>query len=269
MTSTLTSKPLVVFIHGLWLHASSWHPWIEAFDEAGYTATAPGWPGEADTVEAARNEPDREAGHGIDDIVDHYANVIAAEHRPPILIGHSFGGTIVEKLLGQNRGVAGIAIDAAAIKGVLPVPISALRSAAPVLKHPANKHKTVSLDAAEFQYAFGNAIPADESDALWQRWTIPAPGKPIFQAAAANFSPHSEDEVDTKNSGRGPLLLIAGGKDHTVPTSVTRSTRNRYRHSDATTDYVEFPGRGHSLVIDSGWREVADVCLAWLAKLGL
>jgi alpha-beta hydrolase superfamily lysophospholipase len=269
MTTTSATKPPVVFIHGLWLHSSSWYPWIEAFAEAGYSATAPGWPGEADTVDAARAEPDREADHGIDDVVAHYAGLIASHDTPPILIGHSFGGTIVEKLLGQNLGVAGIAIDAAAIKGVLPVPVTALRSAAPVLKHPSNKHKTVSLDAAEFLYAFGNAIPADESDALWQQWTIPAPGKPIFQAAAANFNPHSEDKVDTKNGDRGPLLLIAGGKDHTVPTSVTKSTRNRYRHSAATTDYLEFPDRGHSLVIDSGWREIADTCLAWLTDHGL
>ena len=267
--SPTTTKPPVMFIHGLWLHSSSWQPWIEAFAEGGYTAIAPGWPGEADTVQAARAEPDREADHGIDDIVTHYASIIDSSDRPPILIGHSFGGTIVEKLLGQNLGAAGIAIDAAAIKGVLPVPVSALRSAAPVLKHPSNKHKTVSLTGKEFQYAFGNAIPADESDTLWQQWTIPAPGKPIFQAASANFNPHSEDKVDTKNSNRGPLLLIAGGKDHTVPPSVTKSTRNRYRHTDATTDYLEFADRGHSLVIDSGWRDIADTCLKWLADQGL
>ena len=239
-------------------------PLDRAFTAAGYRATAPSWPDEADTVEATRDEPDRQAGHGIDDLVDHYTNLIADLDRPPILIGHSFGGTIVERLLTPDHGAAGIAIDAAPIKGVLPVPVSSLRSAFPVLKHPSNRHRTVSLTAEEFRYGFGNAITPDESDTLWQRWTIPSPGRPIFQAATANFSPHSEDKVDTNNSDRGPLLLIAGGQDHTVPPSVTKSTRNRYKHSDATTEYLDFPDRGHSLVIDNGWADVADACIAWL-----
>ena len=259
-----STKPPVMFIHGLWLHSSSWLPWIEAFEEAGYEASAPGWPDEADTVEAARAEPDAQAGHGIDDVVDHYTELVAALERPPVLIGHSFGGTIVERLLGGGVGAAGIAIDAAPIKGVLPVPISALRSAFPVLKRPSNAHKTVSLTAEQFRYAFGNAVPADESDELWQRWNIPAPGRPIFQSATANFSPHSESKVDTHNDSRGPLLLVAGGNDHTVPETITESTLKQYKHTTATTDLIAFPDRGHSLVIDHGWREIADACIAWL-----
>ena len=262
--TTTAAKPPVMFIHGLWLHSSSWFPWIEAFEEAGYEASAPGWPDEADTVEATRAEPDRQAGHGIDDVVDHYTALIEHMDRQPVLIGHSFGGTIVERLLGNGVGAAGIAIDAAPIKGVLPVPISSLRSAFPVLKNPANSHRAIALTPEQFRYGFGNAIPADESDQLWEQWTIPSPGKPIFQAATANFTPHSEAKVNTKNGSRGPLLLVAGGKDHTVPEAITKSTLKQYKHSDATTSMIEFPDRGHSLVIDSGWREIADACIEWL-----
>jgi pimeloyl-ACP methyl ester carboxylesterase len=260
-----TATP-VVFIHGLWLHASSWAPWLERFTSAGYAPVAPGWPGDPGTVEAARADPESIADHGIDDVVEHYAAAIRELASPPVLIGHSFGGMIAEKLLGQNLGAAAIAIDAAPIKGVLPLPISALRSAFPVLKNPANRHRAVSLTAEQFRYAFGNAIPQEESDALFERWAIPAPGKPLFQAAAANVSPHSEAAVDTRNTSRGPLLLITGGHDHTVPGAITRSTLHLYRHSSAPTELHEFPDRGHSLVIDHGWREIADSCLDWLRQ---
>ena len=202
--TTSSTKAPVMFVHGLWLHATSWTPWIERFAAAGYDATAPRWPDEADTVDATRADPDAQAGHGIDDVVEHHAALIAALDQPPILIGHSFGGTIVERLLTSGLGVAGIAIDAAPIKGVLPVPISSLRSAFPVLKNPANTHRTVALTAEQFRYGFGNAIPQEESDQLWEQWTIPSPGRPIFQSATANLTPHSEAKVDTRNDDRGP-----------------------------------------------------------------
>ncbi|MGX7677829.1 alpha/beta hydrolase [Jatrophihabitans sp. DSM 45814] len=259
----------VLFVHGLWLHASSWGPWVDFFNGAGYSASAPGWPGDGETVASTRENSDAIAGHGIDDVVAHYTDIINGLDAKPILIGHSFGGTIVEKLLGQNLGAAAIAIDAAPIKGVLPVPISALRAAFPVLHNPANKDRAVSLTAEQFRYAFGNALPETESNELYERWSIPAPGKPLFQAATANFSPHSEAKVDTENSERGPLLLIMGGKDHTVPEAITKSTLKQYRHSTALTELVEFADRGHSLVIDSGWREVAESSLAWLKTNGL
>jgi len=152
---------------------------------------------------------------------------------------------------------------------VLPLPLSALRATLPVFRNPANKHRSVSLTAEQFRYAFGNAIPEEESDALHARWTIPAPGKPLFEAAAANFNPHSPAKVATENRDRGPLLLITGGRDHTVPEAVTRATLKQYRHSEAVTDLLEFPDRGHSLTVDSGWREVADAALMWLHKQGL
>jgi pimeloyl-ACP methyl ester carboxylesterase len=256
----------VVFIHGLWLHATSWDPWIDLFRESGYAPVAPGWPGDPDSVKEARANGESIADHGIDDVVAHYAAIIETLPARPILIGHSFGGMIAQKLLGQDLAVAAVAIDAAQIKGVLPLPLSALRATLPVFKNPANRHKAVSLTAAQFRFAFGNAISEEESDELYERWTIPAPGKPLFEAAAANFDPHSPAKVNTANELRGPLLLMTGGKDHTVPEAVTRATLKQYRHSDAVTDLVEFPDRGHSLTIDSGWREVADTAQTWLAK---
>jgi pimeloyl-ACP methyl ester carboxylesterase len=267
--TTPTTPTPVIFIHGLWLHATSWQPWIDLFRNEGYDPSAPGWPGDPDTVQEARANPESIADHGIDDVVEHYAAIIRELPALPILIGHSFGGMIAQKLLGQNLAAAAVAIDAAQIKGVLPLPLSALRATLPVFKNPANKHRAVSLTAEQFRFAFGNALTAEESDTLYERWTIPAPGKPLFEAAAANFNPHSPAKVDTANAARGPLLLMTGGKDHTVPEAVTRATLKQYRHSDAVTDITDFPDRGHSLTIDSGWREVAGTALDWLRRQSL
>jgi len=265
----MTEATPVLFIHGLWLHATSWQPWIELFEAAGYRASAPGWPGDPATVDEARANPEPMADHGIDDVVSHYAKLIADLPARPILIGHSFGGMIAQKLLGQDLAAAAVAIDAAQIKGVLPLPLSALRATLPVFKNPGNKHKTVALTAEQFRFAFGNAIPPEESDELFAKWTMPAPGKPLFEAASANFNPHSPAKVDTDNDTRGPLLLMMGGKDHTVPEAITKSTLKQYRGSDAVTDILEFADRGHSLTIDHGWREVADASLTWLKAQGL
>lgn len=259
----------VVFIHGLWLHASSWSPWLELFENAGYAPVAPGWPGEPATVEEARQRPDAVANIGIDDATEHFARIIEALPSPPVLIGHSFGGLIVEKLLGQGRGAAGVAIDPAQIKGVLPLPLAQLRAGLPALGNPTNLHKAVSLTREEFRFGFGNALTEEESDALFERWTIPSPARPLFQAAAANFVLHSEAAVATDNETRGPLLLISGTADHTVPDVVTRSTLKQYRKSSAVTELTQFEGRGHSLTIDSGWKEVADAVVDWLKAQGL
>jgi pimeloyl-ACP methyl ester carboxylesterase len=256
----------VVFIHGLWLHARSWQTWIEVFEAAGYAPVAPGWPGEPADVQAARRAPDAVADVGIDDVTAHFAGIIDALPAEPILIGHSFGGMIAEKLLGEGRGVGAVAIDAAQIKGVLPLPLSALHATLPVFRNPANKHRSVMLTKADFRYAFGNAVGEDESDALWEQWVVPSPGRPLCEAAASNFSLRSPAAVNTRNGTRGPLLLVMGGKDHTVPEVITKATAKLYRNSGAETDVVEFADRGHSLTVDHGWRTVAEVTLRWLAE---
>jgi pimeloyl-ACP methyl ester carboxylesterase len=265
----MTAKQLpVLFIHGLWLHADSWSPWVDLFTQNGYGAFAAGWPGVPETVGEARANPESLAGQGIDDIVAHYTTIIDTLPARPIVIGHSFGGMIAQKLLGQDKAAAAIGIDAAQIKGVFQLPLSGLRSAWPVFKNPANKRRAVSLNADQFRFSFGNAVSREESDALHQKWTIPAPGRPLFEAAAANFSSRSPAKVATDNSERGPLLLVAGGEDHTVPKSIAKSTLKRYRRSSAITELIEIPGRGHSLTVDAGWREVAQTCLTWLARQG-
>ena len=260
----MASGTPVVFIHGLWLHATSWGPWVELFRENGYDPIAPGWPGEPDTVEAARANPEVIAGYGITEVADYYAKIIESLPTPPILVGHSFGGLLVQNLLAKDLAVAAVAIDAAPIKGVLSLPISALRVASIALKNPANRNKGVSLTADEFHFGFGNALTEEESAQLFEKWAIPSPGKPLFEAALANFAPHSPAAVDTKKEVRGPLLLTAGGKDHTVPESITKSEAKLYRKSPAVTDYIAFADRGHSLTIDHGWRIVAESTLSWL-----
>ncbi len=257
----------VVFIHGLWLHATSWNPWLELFRDAGYDPIAPGWPQEPPTVEEAREHPELFANQSIDDVTTHFAGIIESLETEPVIIGHSFGGLFTEKLLGQDHGLAAVAIDPAQIKGVLPLPIAQLRAALPALGNPGNLHKAVSLTAKQFRYGFGNELTEEESDSLFEQWAIPGPARVVFQAAAANFALHSEAKVNTDNDKRGPLLLISGRQDHTVPDVTTRSTLKQYRDSTAVTELKQFDGRGHSLTIDSGWREVADAVLEWLEPI--
>jgi pimeloyl-ACP methyl ester carboxylesterase len=254
----------VVFIHGLWLHATSWNRWLELYRAAGYEPVAPGWPGEPPTVAEARAKPELVADMSIDDAIAHYAEIINSLDVKPIVIGHSFGGLLAEKLLGQDLAVAAVAIDPAQIKGVLPLPLAQLRAALPALGNPANLHKAVSLTVKEFRFGFGNELTEQESDALFEQWAIPSPARPLFQAAVANFVLHSQAKVATENETRGPLLLISGKQDHTVPDVTTRSTLKQYRDSAAVTELKQFEGRGHSLTIDSGWREVADATIEWL-----
>ena len=261
---TAPTRP-VVFIHGLWLHASSWAPWIDLFRESGYDPIAPGWPGEPATVAEACENPDVVADLTIDKVTDHYAEIIRGLPVPPVIIGHSFGGLFTEKLLGQGYGAAGVAIDPAQIKGVLPLPLAQLRAGLPGLGNPANLHKSVALTQKEFRFGFGNAVTEEESDQLFESWTIPSPARPLFQAAAANFAVHSQAKVATDNETRGPLLLISGTADHTVPDVTTRSTLKQYRDSSAVTELQQVEGRGHSLTIDNGWKDVADAVLTWLA----
>jgi pimeloyl-ACP methyl ester carboxylesterase len=256
----------VLFVHGLWLHAGSWGAWVDRFREAGYAPVAPGWPGDGDTAEDTRKDAARVAGHGIADVVASYAGVIDGLDAKPIVIGHSFGGLIAQRLLGDGHAAAAVAIDPAPIKGVMNLPLSALRVASIALRNPANRKRAVALTAEQFRYGFGNAISEAESKELFERWAIPSPGRPLFEAALANFSPGSPAKVDTANSTRGPLLITAGGRDHTVPAAISRATRKLYRNSSAVTDLKEFPDRGHSLALDNGWPDVADAVLEWLEE---
>jgi pimeloyl-ACP methyl ester carboxylesterase len=264
-----TSRPNpVIFIHGMWIHSSAWGPWLELFSELGYDASAPGWPGDAPTVSETREHPETMSDIGIAELVSHYATLIGSPEVKPIVIGHSFGGLIAQELLAADVAAAAVAIDPAAIKGVKALPLAQLRSAFPVLWNPANNHRGVSLNAGQFHYAFGNTLTREESDALFEAWTIPGPGRALFQVATANFSRHSPAAVDTHKAGRGPLLLTSGDEDHTVPLKVTTEAYAMYADGPSDTEFHIFEGRGHSLTIDSNWRETADVALNWLGKKG-
>ncbi|MBB3601149.1 pimeloyl-ACP methyl ester carboxylesterase [Mycolicibacterium sp. BK556] len=261
----------VIFIHGLWIHASAWQPWEELFTEQGYAVSAPGWPGDSDSVTATRENADALNDIGIAEIVDHYVGIIDAggKHEvKPVVIGHSFGGLIAQELLAGGHAAAAVAIDPAPIKGVKALPLAQLRSAFPVLGNPANKHRTVSLNDKQFKYAFGNMLTEEESADLHDKWTIPGPGLPLFEDATANFHKNSPAKVDTHLVDRGPLLLTSGSDDHTVPLKVTKEVFGMYEKGGSDTEFHEFAGKGHSLTIDSGWREVADVALEWLARKG-
>ncbi|RYH27218.1 MAG: alpha/beta hydrolase, partial [Alcaligenaceae bacterium] len=259
----------VLFIHGMWLHASSWQPWIQLFQEAGYAPIAPGWPGEARCVSRARELPELVANKGVDDLLAHYELIVKSLASEPILIGHSFGGLLAEKMLGRGLGRAAIAISPAQIKGVMTLPFAQLRAGFPALGNPLNKSRSVALTAEQFRYAFGNAISQEESDELFRKWSIPSPARGLFEVAFANFTIGAASKVDTHNSSRGPLLLISATADHTVPDVVTQSTFRQYRHSTSLTELVQLEGRGHSLTIDRNWRDVADTCLEWLQAQGL
>ncbi|MCW2516815.1 MAG: alpha/beta hydrolase [Mycobacterium sp.] len=255
----------LVLIHGLWISHLAWQPWIDHFAARGHHAIAPAWPGEHPTVDETRRNPTDQAGYGIDELTAYFAEVVAQFDTPPVVIGHSFGGLIAQKLLGQNKIAAAVAIDPAPIKGVKPLPVAQLRSALPVLGNPLNRGRAKALTQSQWRYGFGNALDANESDALWQQWSIASPGKPLFEAATANFSGNSPAKVDTANGERGPLLITAGTDDHTVPFKTAKAAFGLYAKSHAITDFHEFQGRGHSLTIDHGWRDVADVALSWMA----
>jgi len=253
----------VVFVHGLWLLSSSWDAWRTLFEANGYVTLAPGWPDDPDTVEEARKDPSVFAKKMVQGVTDHYLEAIARLTIPPVVIGHSFGGLIAQKLAGEGVSATTIVIDNAPFQGVLPLPFSSLKSAAPVLGNPTNAGKAVSLTLEQFSYGWANNLDAAEAEDLWKTYHVPAPGAPLFQAATANFNPFSETKVDTRNPGRGPMLIIAGAKDNTVPLAITEATYKLQSKNENVTQFVEIPDRGHSLTIDHGWREVADTALVF------
>jgi non-heme chloroperoxidase len=256
----------VVFIHGLWLLPSSWDRWAAVFDEAGYAPLTPGWPDDPDTVEEANANPDVFAHKTIGDVADHYGEVIGKLEKKPAVIGHSFGGLLTQIVAGRGLSAVSVAIDPAPFRGVLPLPISALRASAPVLRNPANRNRAVPLTYDQFRFAFANAVSEDEAKELYETYAVPAPGAPLFQAAAANLNPWTEAKVDTDNPDRGPLLILSGEKDHTVPWAIANASYKQQADNKSVTEILEMPNRGHALTIDSGWREVADTALAFVKR---
>jgi non-heme chloroperoxidase len=256
----------VVFIHGLWLLPSSWDRWATAFEEAGLTALTPGWPDDPETVEEANANPEVFAHKTVGQVADHYAEVIGKLDKKPAVVGHSFGGLLAQIVAGRGLAAVSVAIDPAPFRGVLPLPISALRSSRPVLGNPANYNRAVPLTYEQFRFGFANAVSEDEAKELYETFAVPAPGAPLFQAATANLNPWTEAKVDSKNPERGPLLIINGEKDNTVPWAIANASFKKQQRNEGVTEIVEIPNRGHALTIDSGWREVADKALAFIKR---
>ncbi len=256
----------VVFIHGLWLLPSSWDRWAKLFEEAGYIPLTPGWPDDPDTVEEANAHPEVFAKKTVGQVADHFDEVIGGLTRKPAVIGHSFGGLLAQIVAGRGLAAATVAISPAPFRGVLPLPFSALKSASPVLGNPANRNRAIPLTYDQFRYAFANAVSEDEAKQLYEAYAVPAPGAPLFQAATANFNPWTEAKVGTESAGRGPLLILSGEKDHTVPWSLSHAAYKKQERNDAVTEILEVPGRGHALTIDSGWREVAATSLNFVKR---
>ena len=256
----------VVFVHGLWLLPSSWDHWRRVFEASGYLAIAPSWPDDPETVEEGRQHPELFANKRVQQVTEHIANFIGQLKRPPAIIGHSFGGLIAQKLAGMGLSMATVAIDPAPFRGVLPLPFSTLKATFPVLSNPANYKRGVSITFEQFRYAFANAVSEEEAHALFDEYAVAASGVAVFQSATSNLNPSTEAKVDTKNPERGPLLFIAGEKDNTIPWAVSNSAYKRQRRNVAPTEIIGMPTRAHSLIIDSGWQEVAELALAFIKR---
>jgi non-heme chloroperoxidase len=263
---TRTGRTPVVFVHGLWLLPSSWDRWAAVFEGAGYTALTPGWPDDPETVAEAKAHPEVFARKTIGQVADHYAEVLSRLKKKPAVIGHSFGGLLTQIVAGRGLSAASVAIDPAPFRGVLPLPFSALKAASPVLGNPANRNRAIPLTYDQFRYAFANVVSEDEARELYENFSVPGSGTPVFQAAAANLNPWTEAKVDIKNPDRGPLLIISGQKDNTVPWAIANASYNQQKRNQGVTEIVEMPNRGHSLVIDRGWREVADKALSFVQR---
>jgi pimeloyl-ACP methyl ester carboxylesterase len=278
-TSTITSreaeqverantsqKTPVVFIHGLWLLPSSWDHWAELFEEAGYAAVTPSWPDDPETVEEARAHPEVFAGKTLGQVADHVAEVIGTLTKKPVVLGHSTGGLLAQMIADRGLSAATVAIDPGPFRGVLPLPISALRSAAPVLTNPRNRSRAVALTLEQFKYGWANALSDEEAKELYDSYHVATPGVALMQMANANLNPRTEAKLDPANPNRGPLLIVDGEKDHTVPWAIANASYKRQRRNPAVTEITAVHNRGHSLTIDSGWREVADIALRFVQR---
>ncbi len=261
-----TGRRPVVFVHGLWLLPMSWDRWRRIFEDAGFATLAPGWPDDPNTVAEANAHPEVFANKTVGEIADHFEDVVGKLATRPAVIGHSFGGLLTQILAGRGICDVSVAISPAPFRGVLPLPVSALKSASPVLGNPANHHRAVPLTYEQFRYAFANAVGEDEAQELYSMYAVPGSGAPLFQAATANLNPWTEAKVKSKNPGRGPLLIIGGEKDHTVPWAIANAAYKKQKRNKGVTERVKLAGRGHSLTIDHGWREVADASLAFVQR---
>jgi pimeloyl-ACP methyl ester carboxylesterase len=262
-----SGKTPVVFIHGLWLLPSSWDNWAQRFEEAGYAAVTPSWPDDPETIEEARAHPEVFAGKTLGQIADHVAEVIAALTAKPIVMGHSTGGLLAQMIADRGLSAATVAIDPGPFRGVLPLPVSALRSAAPVLANPRNRKRAVTLTLEQFKYGWANALSDDEARQLYEGYHVAAPGVALMQMANANINPRTEAKLDPANPNRGPLLIIDGEKDHTVPWAIANASYKRQSRNAAVTEIAQIPDRGHSLTIDHGWRAVADTALEFVQRV--
>jgi alpha-beta hydrolase superfamily lysophospholipase len=260
------SPNTIVMVHGLWVTPLCWEHWVTRYNARGYEVITPAWPGLDGDVADLRRDTSAFEKLGVTEIADHYEGVIRQLERPPIIMGHSFGGLLTQILLDRGLGAAGVSIDPAPVKGVLILPLPQLRVAWVALKNPANRHRAQMLTDKQFHYAFTNNLSEDESRPVYERYCVPGPGRPLFQAGLANFNPKAATKVDLRKNDRAPLLLIGGGHDHTVPASTTRAVHKLYRHSSAKTEYKEYPTRSHFTIGESGWEEVADHALSWATQ---
>jgi pimeloyl-ACP methyl ester carboxylesterase len=262
-----SGKTPVVFIHGLWLLPSSWDAWTELFERSGYAALTPSWPDDPETVDEARAHPELLAGKKLGQIADHVAEVIQELQKKPVVMGHSTGGLLAQIIADRGMSAVTVAIDPGPFRGVLPLPVSTLRVSAPVLRNPLNRKRAVTLTFDQFKYGWTNAIEDDdEARQLYDTYHVAGPGIALMQMANANINPWTEAKLDPANPDRGPLLIIDGEKDHTVPWAIANAAYKRQRRNPGVTEIVKIPNRGHSLTIDHGWREVADAALKFVQR---
>jgi non-heme chloroperoxidase len=261
-----SGKTPVVFIHGLWLLPSSWNNWVQFFEENGYAGVTPDWPDDPETVEVARAEPEILAKKNLKQVADHTAEVIDGLQKKPAVMGHSTGGLLAQMIADRGLSAATVAIDPGPFRGVLPLPISTLRVSAPILRNPRNRGRAITLTFDQFKYGWANALSEEDAKQLYETYHVAAPGVALMQMANANLNPRTEAKVDPKNPERGPLLIIEGEKDHTVAPAIAKAAYKRQRRNEAVTEIKWIPNRGHSLTIDSGWREVAQTALDFVKR---